>query len=124
MGYNEEIVKYINYFNSKDTKFYEYKAGEVKDGIFHMGYIHYDEGIQDFMEFFHDSDLVDSNYNSNLEKYRANVESIEQLIDDADEDLLKSILTYYVRKEHFCDGAWAEAIEERIFVRILEKLNY
>lgn len=123
MGHNNEIAKYIDYFNNKNIKFYEYKAGETKDGIFHMGYIKYDEGIEKFMEYFYDSDLVDSNYNDNLEKYRESIDSIAQLIDNADKDLLKSILTYYVKQEHFCDGIWAEAIEDGIFIKILEKLN-
>lgn len=119
----DEMEKYIEYFNNKDIRFYEYKAGETKDGIFHIGHIYYDEGLEEFMEFFNDSDLVDYNYDSNLEKYIGKVEDLDELIDEADVDLLKSILTYYVRQEHFCEGVWAEAVENRIFVRVLEKLN-
>ncbi|HHX73519.1 MAG TPA: hypothetical protein GX699_01280, partial [Firmicutes bacterium] len=44
-------------------------------------------------------------------------------IQSADRKTLSAILTFYVRQERFCDGAWAEAMEEGIFLQILQRLQ-
>ena len=44
-------------------------------------------------------------------------------IDDADLELLKAILTGYIRQERICDGLWATAVEDKAFLKILERLR-
>ena len=44
-------------------------------------------------------------------------------IDAADFELIKAIITWYIRKERFCDWLWAEAVENKVFLKILERLR-
>jgi len=44
-------------------------------------------------------------------------------IDDADLELIKAIITGYVRQERFCDGLWASAVEDKVFLKILQRLK-
>ncbi len=37
--------------------------------------------------------------------------------------LLKAILTGYVRQERFCDGLWADAVRDKVFLKILKRFN-
>ncbi|MFZ3589994.1 DUF6508 domain-containing protein [Bacillus sp. DJP31] len=41
----------------------------------------------------------------------------------ADIDLLRSILTFYVRRERFWTGAWESAAKEKVFLNILLRLK-
>ena len=44
-------------------------------------------------------------------------------IETADYELVKAVLTHYVRGERFCDGTWAEAAIEGIFLALLKRLS-
>jgi Family of unknown function (DUF6508) len=54
---------------------------------------------------------------------KVNELDISAAIPSADLELLKAILTYYVRQERFCDGLWAKAVKEKVFLRILYRLG-
>ena len=46
----------------------------------------------------------------------------EDMIKNVDIDELKTLLTYYVRGERFCDGHWGAMIEGGHVRRLLERL--
>lgn len=119
-----DLIKYIDYFRSEDIEFCKWESPEKQDdGVIVMGYPVYDEGVDRFTHDFYDSDLVDGNYSETLERYNAEALKLAELIETADIDLLKAILTFYIRGERFCDGTWADAIENKVFLRVLLRLE-
>jgi hypothetical protein len=52
-----------------------------------------------------------------------NNELIKMIDDINDIDTVRALLTYYVRAERFCDGSWAVAAENKVFLKILIKLK-
>ena len=67
---------------------------------------------------------MDYDYVKNIEKCCRDSKKIHELIYDADIKLLKSILTYYIRQERFCDGMIAMAVDNNMFERILIYLSW
>jgi hypothetical protein len=104
---NIELIKhYIDYFSKDDFEFFTMRGRSFN----------YDEEVNEFINAFYKSDLSDPNYLGNLNHYQ---EPYLKLIKTADKDLIKSIFTYYVRGERFCEGMWADAIRDKIFLSIL-----
>ncbi len=52
-----------------------------------------------------------------------NEELMISSINTADFELVKAILTGYVRQEGFCDGMCASAVEDKVFLKILQRLQ-
>ena len=50
-------------------------------------------------------------------------DQLKPVIQNANMELLTAILTYFVRQERFCDGLWASAIDDKIFLNILYQLR-
>jgi hypothetical protein len=120
----KEFLKYIDYFRSNDFEFCKWEGPEKQeDGDIVMRYPVYDEGVHRFNEEFYDSDLVDGEYFETLEKYNAEASKLTELIETADIKLLKAILTFYIRAERFSEGTWADAIEKKVFLRVLLRLE-
>lgn len=65
---------------------------------------------------------MDYAYATNIEMYCRDLNKLHELIYDADINLLKSILTYYIRQERFFDGTISKAIDNNIFENILERI--
>jgi hypothetical protein len=119
-----QLIKYIDYFSDDKIEFYKWTTLEQQeDGVIEMGYPRYDEGVSRFIDDLYKSDLIDGGYLESLERYGTKASTPAELIVTADIDLLKAVLTYYVRQERFCDGAWVEAIEEKVFLKILLRLK-
>ncbi|PGS54256.1 DUF6508 domain-containing protein [Bacillus sp. AFS041924] len=106
----ERIQHYIDYFSKDDFEFFSKNGWPYN----------YDSGVDEFINEFYQSDLIDTNYLETMNKHQ---KSHIELIKVADKDLLKSILTSYVRGERFSEGTWAEAISNKIFLNILIKLK-
>ncbi|MEQ6378156.1 DUF6508 domain-containing protein [Bacillaceae bacterium S4-13-56] len=120
----EQITEHINYFNDNRIKFVKWKSGEKKeDGVLTIGYPIYDEGFRKFVDDCYKADVLDGNYLHNVEKVCEENLIPMNYIESADKDLLQSILTYYIRQERFCEGLWATAIEKKVFLRILVRLE-
>lgn len=121
---DKQILKYIDYFSNDKIEFCKWVNPErQEDGTIATGYPVYDEGVRKFIDDIYKSDLIDGKYLDNLKKYDIEALTPEGLIETADIGLLKSILTYYVRQERFCIGAWAEAINKKIFLKVLVRLK-
>jgi hypothetical protein len=48
---------------------------------------------------------------------------MEEVIEEADFELLRAVLAYYVRQERFGEGMWAAALRDRIFLKVLRRLR-
>ncbi len=123
MGKYGQLLEYISYFEDDSIKFYKWEGGEEEDGARQLGYPVYDEGIEKFVEDVYKSDLMRQDYIEYLKPYQAKMANPNNLIKSADFELLKAILTYYIRQERFGDGLWATAANEKIFLGILYRLK-
>lgn len=54
---------------------------------------------------------------------RMKSEQINRAIETADIELLKAILTRYIRQERFQEGLWEEAVKDKVFLRILNRFS-
>lgn len=94
------------------------------DGVITMPYPIYDKRIVDFINKIYETNLLDPNYLETIKSYRGcAAEELEDAIDGADQKLLMAILTYYVRQERFCEGLWGWAVTNKVFLRILHRLQ-
>jgi hypothetical protein len=120
----DQITCYIDYFSDDKRLFFSWSHTEKQeDGVFRLGYPSYDQGFHQFVDDFYKSNLIDPDYLDHLDNGCLNGLTPVDLIELADLQLLKSILTYYIRSERFCDGAWTEAIENKIFLKVLTRLE-
>ncbi|MGG3467406.1 DUF6508 domain-containing protein [Neobacillus pocheonensis] len=68
------------------------------------------------------TDILKSNYLEYLNE-KIKDHNLSAAIPTADLELLKAILTFYVRQERICDGAWASAAKGKVFLNILYRLK-
>ncbi|MCM3694594.1 DUF6508 domain-containing protein [Neobacillus niacini] len=107
-----QLLSYIPYFEDKNIEFC------VWEGM----YPKYDEKLEEFIKEVYKTDLMKSNYLDYLDEKRIN-RDYAAVVPTADFELLRAILTYYVRSERFSDGAWANSAKEGVFLRILNRLK-
>lgn len=108
----QKILVYIPYFENEDTEFCKWNSG----------YPDYDTRLNDLIKSVYDTDLLRKDYLEYLEE-KVKDRNLAAAIPTADWKLLKAILTYYVRQERFCDGLWASAAKDKVFLRILYRLR-
>jgi hypothetical protein len=119
-----QIQTFIDYFSNEQNEFFKWnKPGESRSGVVQLGFIQYDDGVQQFINDLYEADMLDPQYFDHLEKYKSKIDAPADLIPTADLELLKSILTFYVRGEKYSDGVWASAIDEGVFLAILQRLE-
>lgn len=118
----DRLLGFIPYFE-------KIKPGEVgwttgwEDGTFMLS-DNYDEPIMEFVDLFHDSKLIHYEYRRVLDEHGLSSSvAITAAIADADLELVRAILTWAIRAEHFCGGAWAEAAEDGTFLRLLCRIR-
>ncbi|WP_443138247.1 DUF6508 domain-containing protein [Piscibacillus sp. B03] len=58
-----------------------------------------------------------------LEESDFDVGNINGLLDSADFELTRAILTFLIRQERFGEGTWGEAAKEGHFLKVLERLK-
>lgn len=110
---NEQLKKYVNLFNDDNMCFFEYKKG----------YLHYHEMVDMFINDFYNSNMMDTEYEKHLEEFLNEETLLSELIKTSDISLIKSVLTYYIRGERFCEGMIAKGIENNIFRIAINKLE-
>lgn len=118
------ILDYISYFENITKQDYtECRLNNTEEMARTFSNPVFDDKFDKFIDELYESDLLSCAYMRNLNKYQVNFDRILDIIESSDFELLKSILTYYVRQERFCDGVWAKAIKEGIFLKILYRLQ-
>lgn len=76
-----------------------------------------------FIDDFHQTNLMDYEYLDTINTVVADMKEVDKYIVDADLELLKAILTGYIRQERFNEGLWERVVEENIFLSILYRLK-
>ncbi|KMJ57406.1 hypothetical protein AB685_15360 [Bacillus sp. LL01] len=112
----DNLFSYNSYFEKDNIEFYKWE--KPKEGF--MAFPEYDCKFLDFIDEVYTSGLLIGDYVNCLEGLSDEYISV---IPAASLDELQAILTYYVRGERFCDGFWATAIDEKIFLKLLKRLR-
>lgn len=120
----EELIKYIAYFEDDRNTFCTWESPKEKeDGVFIMPYPIYDEKLEEFIEDVYNTDLLKHDYLEFIEKNIEMNANIIDVIERADFETLRAILTKYIRLERFCEGTWGAAAKEGTFLKILKKIK-
>lgn len=120
----ENILKYIRYFEDDRNIFCTWESSKEKeDGVFVMPYPIYDEKLEEFIKDVYNTDLLKHDYLEFIEKNIDMNANIIDVIERADFETLRAILTKYIRLERFCEGTWGAAAKEGTFLMILKKIK-
>jgi len=122
----EKLCSYIPYFETANKESVcKWSGGEkLEENHFTMAYPEYDQTLREFIQDVYKTNLICYDYLEVIHK--RGIKGGEQMInaiDTADLELLKALLTGYVRQERFCDGLWASAVEDKVFLKILKRLQ-
>ncbi|HOD18073.1 MAG TPA: DUF6508 domain-containing protein [Candidatus Cloacimonadota bacterium] len=113
----DKVLSYIDYLSTATE---EVGTWVHKPHI--LPYVNYSQELSSFIHEVYQTDLMDTEYLTYLESHLPRDAKLADYIDTADFRLLRAILTYYVRQERFCEGLWLEAVRDRIFSKILNRL--
>ena len=119
----EKLLSYIPYFEAikgKDVCSWT-RGGKNPDGRFTSSYPVYEEKFLEFIDAFYKTNLIVYNYLDIIN--RVDIGLIDDYINEADLELLKAILTGYIRQERFNEGLWGEAVSKGIFLKILYRFR-
>ena len=121
---NEIILGYIDYFEDlKEGQGGRWEESTICNGRKTLRYPVYDNKFESFIRELYKTDLLKGDYLEYIDKNNTDFDNIDEVIKESNIELLKAILTYYVRQERFCDGFWIEAIDRGIFLKILYRLK-
>lgn len=123
----KRLCSFIPYFENVDSD----QTGQLKgggkngDGVISLPYPEYDKEFIKFVDAFYKSGLSVNDYQTELNQKLPNWQTIDidKVIETADYEFIKVILTKSIRVERFCEGAWERAIKNGVFLNILRRLN-
>lgn len=120
----EKLFGYIKYFENDNVDFYRWQSSKREDGVITMSYPVYDKKLREFIQDVYESGIMLNDYQSLIRSDISTGDEAIMLINNTDNpDMLRALLTYFVRQERFSEGSWAEAANKRIFLSILLKLK-
>ena len=84
----------------------------------------YDDELLAFIKTFYDAGCNDYNYIDTINKYGLQMnDNLTNAIPTASLELTLAIFTAYIRQERFCEGLWAIAVKDGIFLKLLQRLQ-
>ena len=119
----EKLFSFIPYFETAtEESVCRWEEGKIPGGD--NSYPVYERTLKDFIREFYETNLISHNYLDILDnRGLKNMDGIDDVIKNADIELLRAIFTKYVSQERFCDGLWATAVREKIFLGILNRFQ-
>lgn len=90
-----------------------------KDGVMQVPYPDYNEAVVQFFRLASQDCWLDYHYDPQV---AGEVLRNEKAVASASLDEIKTLLTYCVRGERFCDGHWGAMIEDGYVRQILERM--
>lgn len=121
-----KLLSYIPYFETVEQESVNKWAYGEKNGEKEYSAAHsiYDEELLQFVDEFYKSNLAVHDYISVMNRNNLhNADEINSAIAEADIELLKAILTGYIRQERFNEGLWIDAIKEKVFLKVLNRFK-
>jgi hypothetical protein len=116
----DALLKFLPSFSKPKREFGEWKAGEEKDGVIQMPCLNYDEDVQEFFKLVSQDCWTDRSYKP---EEAASMLEDNELIEQANLEQIKTMLTFCVRGERFCDGHWLALLKEGKIVALLNRLK-
>ncbi|MFO7635685.1 MAG: DUF6508 domain-containing protein, partial [Clostridia bacterium] len=118
-------TEFIGYFENEDNSFYRHSQDETEEEeLERMLLISYDIEVMEFVSKFWESNISMDYYMDYLDQHMGNYGySFQTAVEQGDYELLRAVLTYLIRQERFRSGVWATAIDERLFLTILKRLE-
>lgn len=117
----ENLVRYLDIFYQPGFKAAEWSGGGFDDeGVYHGNYPDYHPKVVEFYDILYQDCWFNKKYLSDpvLEKINQ-----PELIAGASLSEIRSLLTWCLRTERFCDGHWQSVIESGLIKSILENLR-
>ncbi len=104
----DELIRFLPEFERPGRRFTEKWDSESKDGAVELPYPVYSPDVTEFFAFASQEWWCDFNY---VPATAGEMIENDEIIRTATIDQLKTLLTYCVRGERFCDGHWATVLE-------------
>jgi hypothetical protein len=77
-----------------------------------------------FVIDFHETDLIDKEYQDKVEMYDlSQFEYDEDMIATADWDILRTILTFYIRADYWVEGTGIDYIIDKRYLKVMLRLR-
>ncbi|MEJ2515908.1 MAG: DUF6508 domain-containing protein [Gammaproteobacteria bacterium] len=115
-----ELLAFLPIFTAPDYQpVREWHGGKAEDGVIQMAWPDYDEAVNRFSDAVHKDCWLDGDYVS------ADVPGMlheESRIERATLDEIRTLLTFCVRGDRFCEGHLGDMIEAGHVTRILRRL--
>lgn len=116
----EKLVSYLPRLYSEGFKPIErWSGGKSKDGVCTMPWPEYDPLVKEFFELVEKDCWCDYEYDPAIAGKMLNDEDV---VSEASLDDVKTMLTFCVRGERFCEGHWGSMIESGNIRRLLQRL--
>ncbi len=117
----QALVAFLPRFQAKGfAPVTSWGGGRQEDGTLHMPGPNYAKRVEKFFDLVADDCWCDFDYSpEQAEEMLAD----RELVKMATLDQVKTMLTYCVRGERFCDGHWEDMISEGHIQRLLERLE-
>lgn len=122
----KKLCEYIPFFEAATSEnVCHWEGGEkIGENEYHISFPVYDSTLRNFIGDFYSTNLVYFNYLNLIEQRGLNNNSeMIEAIATADLELLKALLTGFIRQERFGDGLWEFAVEQKIFLKILKSFE-
>ncbi len=118
----DELLEFLPLFDVPEMDFIQkWEGGEkTKDGIIKMPYPIYHKDVKRFYRLAGQACWLDYDYGS---KEAVKMIQDDEFINSATIADIKTMLTYCVRGERFCDGHWGEMLKSGGVVAILKRLK-
>ena len=115
-----ELIDFLPYLKEiKSTKVTKWLGGEKRaDGSFDWPFPDYPVKVEEFFRVAAQPWWVACDYQAAKPR-----ELLESRLKSADMNQAKSVLTFCVRGERFCDGFWEELIESGALIPVLERVR-
>ena len=120
----EKLLNYKEYFKnySEQAKPARVHQEKTEEGHLTMPFFVKEEEMNNFIQDFYDSNLLDKDYRSHLEEKNIQVKAIKDFEPYSKEDLC-AILTYIVRADRFSEGFFIRKAKDGSIYQILKHIE-
>lgn len=122
----QNLYKYINYFENEDgSSIYSWSSEAINgDGTAMSPYPVYNKEFTGFIDEVYSCGILDLDYIATLKRKELPfTDEMIVAIGESDFDTLRAILSFYICQEHFCEGLWILASQNKIFSKILARMQ-
>jgi hypothetical protein len=117
----EELLRFLPNFSLPKRKYIkEWKGGKSPDGALTFPHPMYEEDVAEFFHLASQECWSDYDYDP---KAAGRMLEDDRALDSADINTIKTLLTYCVRGERFCDGHWGAVLEAGRVQKLLVRLQ-